>query len=177
MNFKAGIVLVCCISMFTSGCSLVREALGTEPKEHSPCVGPAFDLWDTSEVLGPAEPFNVEARRAASASEPTTLDAIAAVAGWQGNWDRMIRVPDYATIDMLNSWVGTTSNCWKGISDYVIWTEGTSEGEYLFMDGTKPVQVVRYTGPEKLFFINRQPPVVDRHAVLTPNGSYLVLTE
>lgn len=171
------LAVVSCVSVLVSGCSLVRAALGTESREQPPCVSPAFDLSDTSEAPGPAEPFNAEARRAASASESTTLDVLAAIAGWHGNWDRMIRIPDYATIDMLNAWVGTTSICWKGISNHLISTEGTSEGEYLFLDGTKPVQVVRHTGPEKLFFIKKNPPVVDRYAVLVPNGLYLVLSE
>ncbi|MGI5219768.1 hypothetical protein [Nocardia sp. CA-290969] len=171
------VAVITCISMLASGCSLVREALGTGPSEDTPCVGTEFDLWASREVLVPAEPFNAEADRAASASEPTTLDAITAVAGWQGSWDRMIDVPDHATIDMLNSWAGSSSICWDGLSTEVGWTEGTSEGVYLFMDGATPVQTVRYTGPERLFFINRKPPVVERHEVLTPNGLYLLPPE
>lgn len=178
MKVKYALVAVAtCISMLASGCSLVREALGTNPRPEPPCNGPSFDLWDTQEVLGPHEPFNIEAHRAATGTEPTTLDAIAAVAGWHGNWDRMIEVSEHATTEKLVTWAGPASVCWEGLTNDVVWTEGTSEGVYLFMDGGNPVQTVHYTGPDKLFFIGKRPPVVLRHDVLTPNGQYLLPPE
>ncbi|MEU4315873.1 hypothetical protein [Nocardia sp. NPDC024068] len=163
------VVVVACFAILTSGCSLVREALGTNPKEEPECVGPTFDLWGTREVLGPAEPFNNEADRAASGTEPTTLDAIAAVAGWQGNWDRVIDVPDNTTADELNKWAGAAPTCWEGFIGRDVGTDDSSEGVLLFMDGEKPVQVLWYKGSEKDFRISRKSPVVQRHAVLVPN--------
>ncbi|MBF6351092.1 MULTISPECIES: hypothetical protein [Nocardia] len=173
MNFKAGIVLVCCISMFTSGCSLVREALGTEPKKEPLCVGRTFDLWGTREVLGPAEPFNTEVYRAAMGAEPVTLDAMAVVAGWQGAWDRIIDVPDNTDSEYLNKWAGTTSVCWEGFMSRDVWTDESSEGVFLFMDGKDPVQVLWYKGSEKYINTNVTAPIVYRHDVLVPRQGRL----
>ncbi|MBF6351093.1 hypothetical protein IU448_19030 [Nocardia flavorosea] len=173
---KEKCALVACIiylSILSSGCSMVREGPGINPKGEPPCVGATFDLWRTREVVGPAEPFDREARRAALGAEPTTLDAIAAVAGWRGNWDRMIDVPENTTAEELNSWAGTTAICWEGFITRDIWADGTSEGVYLFMDGGIPVQVLWYTGPEKDFFITEENPVVHRHTVLIPEYNEL----
>lgn len=169
MNFHYRLIAVLIgISMLTSGCSLVREALGTKQEEEPECVGPTFDLWGTREVLGPAEPFNIEAHRAAVGTEPVTLDAMAAVAGWQGNWDRMIDVPDNTDAEYLNKWAGTDGICWEGFIGRDVGTNDSSQGVFLFMDGENPVQVLWYKGSEKAFNTRITTPVVHRHDVLIP---------
>ncbi|WP_033244873.1 hypothetical protein [Nocardia carnea] len=153
------------------------QTVDREADSASKKIDTSQDFFDSEAVLGPHEPFNIEAHRAATGTESTTLDAIAAVAGWHGNWDRMIEVSEHATTEKLVTWAGPASVCWEGLTNDVVWAEGTSEGVYLFMDGGNPVQTVHFTGPDKLIFIGKRPPVVLRHDVLTPNGKYLLSPE
>lgn len=174
MKVKYAVVVIFAgISVLTSGCLSVRDAPGVNPKEESPCVGPTFDLWGTREVLGPAQPFNDAVHQAALGTEPVTLDGMAAAAGWHGSWDRMIDVPDNTDTEYLNKWSGTTSICWEGFIGRDVWTDESSEGVFLFMDGGKPVQVLWYKGSEKDINTNVTAPVVLRHDVLVPGRGRL----
>ncbi|WP_280456579.1 hypothetical protein [Nocardia carnea] len=174
MKAKCSLIVVLAgILLLITGCSLIRSGSGPSQTEEPKCVGPTFDLWGTRNVLGPAEPFNAEARRAALGTESTTLDAIAQVAGWQGGWDRIIDVPDNTTAEELNRWAGAAGVCWEGLIVRDVWADESSEGVLLFMEGRKPVQVLWYAGSEKDFRIKRSSPVVNRYDILIPDRGKL----
>lgn len=92
-------------------------------------------------------------------------------AGLKGDWDRMVVVFPGTKIADLNSYVGTTTYCWKDLPP--IYGDDTPHtAYYLFVRANEPVQAVSwfYPNDRELDFMTSRTTVVLPDTLLRPAG-------
>ncbi|NLE78357.1 MAG: hypothetical protein GX610_02060 [Rhodococcus sp.] len=161
---------------FVAATGLVVLMLGTagcfgskDPGTVAASCSFTYQLDGAPELLGSAASFKDSAADALAAGQSTSLATIAATAGWQGAWDRMVIVKKGMPADYLSRVAQTPDLCWSGIPD--IDDRWASGGYYVFMRGAEPVQSVKWVSPTEAYFGYTGEPVVGADVVLQSDSS------
>ncbi|MBB5912769.1 hypothetical protein BJY24_001636 [Nocardia transvalensis] len=145
----------------SAGCGLLD---GSDDGDAGAGCTTTFDLSPVKENLGPRVGFKEKAAQAAEASAPTTLIAITTAAGWSGDWDRMVDIPQNTRADQIDALAGTSGVCWKNApKPRSADGDGPHRGYYLFLKGDQPRQTIDWSGNFDQVF------AVDKGTVLTPD--------
>lgn len=116
-----------------------------------------YELGSAPETLGSSGSFKESAAEALAAGTTTSLSAIAADAGWQGAWDRMVIVKSGMPADYVARIAQTPDTCWNGIPGLDDHWDGAGYGYYVFLDDARPVQSVQWQSAEAYFGYNGDP--------------------
>ncbi|MEV0710704.1 hypothetical protein [Nocardia aurea] len=137
-------VLVAVVSLYTAGCGFI--AAPDRKSDSAACVS-EYRFIDNN-TLGSMLRFTDRANAAAAEGNATTLREIGRSVGWRDGWDRIVDVPQDITAAELDRRTGTSGICWKSLpkrvgSEY----DGSRRGEYLFLEGDRPIQSIPWFEP------------------------------
>jgi hypothetical protein len=159
------IVIVAMMSLL-SGCTIMDRFESSSQHDDRSCQHEFRPL--STQVLGSESAFENALELAAKSSEPTTLGRIADSAGWTGSWDQVIDLYPGITAHDLDQITGLTDWCWHGLPTDN--GEGSSDGDYLFLDRGTPVETVTYLHYERFLRFEDQQ-VIHRDTPLVPAES------
>lgn len=107
----------CLISTVTAMAATVVVACGSPA--HPPgiaenCSG-TFSFYSREEPLGSNEALVAAVREFSAQTQPVPLSAVTAMAGWSGEWDRMLTVHVGTDREALNAAAGLSEYCWPDL--------------------------------------------------------------
>ncbi|WP_156959397.1 hypothetical protein [Nocardia sp. BMG51109] len=157
--------------MTSAGCGLLD---GTDSTDSDAGCTSTFDLSPAEENLGSRVGFKEKAEQAAEGAAPTSLIAITDAAGWRGDWDRMIDIPQNTKSDQIDALAGTSGICWKNLpkprsSD----GDGPQRGYYLFLKGNQPLQTIDWSANfDQVFAVTNGVALTPETALIPTPGQY-----